>query len=155
MYLIFFEIFLVSGKSHSAEKGKRRTLWEYLNIHFFAKIEGGPLETFKKFAKKSLTKLKYSAQKVFGQFRDSNTLPFAWQTSKYQNIFKKSEAEEATLVYLSFFEIFLVSGKSHSAEKGKRGTFWEFLNIHSFAKIEGGTLEKFKKFAKKSLTKPN
>ena len=126
MYLNFFEIFLVSGKSHSAEKGKRRTLWEYLNIHFFAKIEGGPLETFKKFAKKSLTKLKYSAQKVFGQFRDSNTLPFAWQTSKYQNIFKKSEAEEATLVYLIFLKFFWSPVSRIVPKKVKGGLFGSF-----------------------------
>ena len=34
----------------------------------------------------------------------------------------------------NFSEIFLVSGKSHSAEKCNSGALWEFLNIHSFAK---------------------
>ena len=43
---------------------------------------------------------------------------------------------------LIFFE---VSGKSHSAEKSKRGTLWDFLNIHSVAKYQklmGGTINK-------------
>ena len=51
-----------------------------------------------------------------------------------------------------FFE---VSGKSHSAEKCKRGTLWDFLNIHSVAKYQklmGGTIKKFRK--KISVTVP-
>ena len=46
------------------------------------KIEGGPSEDIKKFAKKSLTKPKYHPQQNFGQERDSNPRPPAWQTSK-------------------------------------------------------------------------
>ena len=53
---------------------------------FFCKIEkkmkGDPLETFKKIAKKSLTKPKKPAQKIFGHGRDSKPRPSAWQTSK-------------------------------------------------------------------------
>ena len=48
-----------------------------------------------------------------------------------------------------FFRIFFeVSGKSHSAEKCKSGTLWDFLNIHSVAKYQklmGGTIKKFRK----------
>ena len=52
--------------------------------------------------------------------------------------------------------------KSHSAEKCKRGTLWDFLNIHSVAKyqkIDGGTLWSNKKNQEKmrnfnSLTVP-
>ena len=48
-----------------------------------------------------------------------------------------------------FFRIFFeVSGKSHSAEKCKRGTLWDFLNIHSVAKYQklmGGTIKKIRK----------
>ena len=46
------------------------------------KNEGGPLKTFEKVAKKSLTKPKKPAQKIFGDGRDSNPRPSAWQTSK-------------------------------------------------------------------------
>ena len=62
-----------------------------------------------------------------------------------------------------FFSIFFeVSDKSHSAEKCKRGTFWDFLNIHSVAnyqKIDGRTLSSNEKIRKKmrnlnSLTVP-
>ena len=49
----------------------------------------------------------------------------------------------------NFFRIFFeVSGKSHSAEKCKRGTLWDFLNIHSVAKYQklmGGTIKKIRK----------
>ena len=57
------------------------------------KLKGDPLETFEKFAKKSVTKPKSPAQKIFGQGRDSKP---RWQTSK---ILRKSEAEEAILVW--------------------------------------------------------
>ena len=82
-FLNFFRLFLVSGKSHM----KKGTLWEILTIHSFAqqkKMKGYPLEILKKFAKKSLTKLKNHAQKIFGQGRDSNPRSSAWQTSKKQ-----------------------------------------------------------------------
>ena len=81
---IFSKFFLVSGKSHSDKKCKRG-LWEFLNIHSFAKkekIEGGPFGDIEKVCEKSLTKLKYPAQKIFGQGRDSNPRPSAWQASK-------------------------------------------------------------------------
>ena len=48
-------------------------------------------------------------------------------------------------IFLNFFE---ASGKSHSAEKCKRGTLWEFLNIHSVAKyqkFDGGCNKKIRK----------
>ena len=54
-----------------------------------------------------------------------------------------------------FSDFFEVSGKSHSAEKCKRGTLWDFLNIHSVAKYQklmGGTIKKIRK--KISLTVP-
>ena len=51
----FFQIFLVSGKSHGAENVKKGVLGVFEHP-FFCKIEkneGDPLETLKKFAKKS------------------------------------------------------------------------------------------------------
>ena len=81
-------IFLVCGKLHSAEKCKRRALWEFLNIHSFAnrkKIEGGPLETFKKIAEKISQSRNNLHKQIFGQGRDSNPRPSAWQTSKKPN----------------------------------------------------------------------
>ena len=45
-------------------------------------MEGGLFGDIKKFAKKSLRKPKKPAQKTFGQVRDSNPRPSAWQTSK-------------------------------------------------------------------------
>ena len=56
-------------------------------------------ETFgdtKKIAKKNLTKPDNMHKKLVGQGRDSNSCPFAWQTSKNP---QKSEAEEATLAW--------------------------------------------------------
>ena len=59
---------------------------------------------------------------------------------------KKVKIEENFFpIFFSFFE---VSGKSHSAEKCKRGTLWDFLNIHSVAKdqkIDGGSNKIFRK----------
>ena len=52
--------------------------------------------------------------------------------------------------FRNFFE---VSGKSHSAEKCKRGTLWDFLNIHSVAKYQKlmrGTIKK--NFGKESVS---
>ena len=46
-------------------------------------MKGGPLETLKNL-RKSLTKPKKPAQKIFGQGRDSNPRPSAWQTKKPQ-----------------------------------------------------------------------
>ena len=46
------------------------------------KLRVDPLETLKKFAKKSLTKPKKTGTKKFDQGRDSNPRPSAWQTSK-------------------------------------------------------------------------
>ena len=59
--------------------------WEFLNINCLqnrGKMKGGHSGDIKKFAKKSLTKPKKPAQKIFGHGRDSNLRPFAWQTSK-------------------------------------------------------------------------
>ena len=48
-----FGNFEVSGKNHNAINVKERTLWEILNIHFFAKYQKtDPLEAFKNSAKK-------------------------------------------------------------------------------------------------------
>ena len=59
-------------------------------------MKGDPLETLKKICKKKSHKTEKPAQKVFGQGRDSNPFPSAWQTSKNP---QKLEAEEATLVW--------------------------------------------------------
>ena len=45
-------------------------------------MKGDPLETLKKFANKKYHKAEKPAQKNFGQGRDSNPRPSAWQTSK-------------------------------------------------------------------------
>ena len=44
--------------------------------------EAGPFGDIEKIAKKSLTKPKKHAQKIFGQGRDSNPRSSAWQTKK-------------------------------------------------------------------------
>ena len=52
----FSEIFLVSGKSYSAEKCKRESFgsfWTSIFLQIREKMKGDPLETFKKFAKKA------------------------------------------------------------------------------------------------------
>ena len=48
-------------------------------------MKGNPLETFKKIAKKVSQSRNNNAQKNFGQRRDSNPRPSAWQTSKNPN----------------------------------------------------------------------
>ena len=53
--------------------------------------------------------------------------------------------EKKNPFFRNFFE---VSGKSHSAEKCKGGTLWDFLNIHSVAKYQKlmrGTIKKVRK----------
>ena len=45
-------------------------------------MKGNPLEISKKICEKSLTKPKKLHKKIFGQGRDSNLRPSAWQTSK-------------------------------------------------------------------------
>ena len=56
--------------------------------------------------------------------------------------------------FSEFFRIFFeVSDKSHSAKKFKRGTLWDFLNIHSVAKyqkIDGGSFGATKKIREKN-----
>ena len=46
---------------------------------------------------------------------------------------KKLKIEKKIRFFSIFFE---VSGKSHSAEKCKRGALWDFLNMHSVAKYQ-------------------
>ena len=65
--------------------------------------------------------------------KDENHFFYHW---RQQKLSKK------LFFFRNFFE---VSGKSHSAEKCKRGTLWDFLNIHSVAKYQkliGGTIKK-------------
>ena len=50
-------------------------------------MKSGPFGDIKKIAKKSLTKPKKIYIKKFGQGRDSNPCPFAWQTSKSRNLY--------------------------------------------------------------------
>ena len=56
-FISFFRVFSffsnveVSGKSHSAEKCERGTLWDFLNIHSVAKYQklmGGTIKKFRK-----------------------------------------------------------------------------------------------------------
>ena len=88
--IIFPEfLFEVSGKS-SKSLGitvpkiiKEGTIWDFLNIHSVAKyqkIEGGPLETFKKLSEKKSHKTEITCTKNFDQGRDSNPRPSASQT---------------------------------------------------------------------------
>ena len=76
---------MVSGKSHSAKNVKEGPL-KVSGHPFFCKIgknEGGPFGDIKKICgKKSHKAGKKPAQKIFGQGRDSNPRPSAWQTSK-------------------------------------------------------------------------
>ena len=48
----FFPFFEVSGKSHSAEKCQRGTLWEFLNIQSVAKRQKLMGGTIKKISEK-------------------------------------------------------------------------------------------------------
>ena len=71
----FFEFFWSPVSRISAKKRKKRGSLEIFEHPFFYKIEKkmkrDPLETFEKFAKKSLTKPKKPAQKIFGHRRES------------------------------------------------------------------------------------
>ena len=52
---------------------------------FFCKMEkneGGPFGDIEKICEKKSHKAEKPAQKIFGQGRDSNPRPSAWQTSK-------------------------------------------------------------------------
>ena len=122
VYLIFLQLFWSPVSHIVPKKVKGGPFREFLNVHFFAKIEEGPLETFKKYAKKSLTKLKKSAQKVFGQGAGLEHTSFCLADLKITKYFQKIRSRRSYLSVSDFFEIFLVSGKSHSAEKGKSGT---------------------------------
>ena len=82
-----FEIFLVSGESHSAEKCKRGPL-RVFEHPFFCKIEkneGGLFGVIKKICEKKSHKSEKTCTKKFGQGRDLNQRPSAWQTSKKPN----------------------------------------------------------------------
>ena len=79
------KIFEVTCKSHSAEKHKREDPLRFFEHPFcYNKQKMDPLETLKKFAKKS-HKAETTCTKKFGQGRDSNLRPCAWQTSKTPN----------------------------------------------------------------------
>ena len=63
---------------------KGGTLWDFLNIHSvenIKKIEGGHLKKCEKMS----YKVEITCTKNFGQGRDSNPRPSAWQTSKNPN----------------------------------------------------------------------
>ena len=79
---------MVSGKSHSVEKCKRRDSSGVFEHRFFCKIEKnlnrGPFGDIKNLRKKS-HKAEIIRTKNFGQGRDSNPRPSAWQTSKKPN----------------------------------------------------------------------
>ena len=64
-----------------------------MNIHSFQnmkKMKGDPLESLKKLRKKS-HRAEKPAQKTFGQGRDSNPRPSAWQTLKRRNLYAKCQ----------------------------------------------------------------
>ena len=64
--------------------------------------------------------------------RNENHLFLQLETTKALKKLK-IEKKNFRIFFSKFFE---VSGKSHSAEKCKRGTLWDFLNIHSVAKYQ-------------------
>ena len=81
----FFKEFLWSPVSRILPKNVKEGPLGVFEHQFFCKIEkneGDPLKTLKKYTKKSLTKSKKTCTEKFGQGRDSNLLPSAWQTSK-------------------------------------------------------------------------
>ena len=56
------------------------------------------------------------------------------------------------------YQFLEVSGKSHSAEKCRRGTLWDLLNIYSVAKnkkLEGDLFEILKKTGEKVSQRQN
>ena len=67
-FFVFFRIFLVSGKLHSAEKCKKKGPSEGFKHPFLCKIEkneGGPFGVIKKICEKSLSKPKKTCTKNF------------------------------------------------------------------------------------------
>ena len=81
----FLNFFEVSGKSHCTEKCKRGPFGCFstsILLQNRKKMKGGLFGDLKKIEKKSLTKPKKIYTKKFGQVRDSNPCPSAWQTSK-------------------------------------------------------------------------
>ena len=63
---IFFEIFLKSGKSHSAEKCKKGGLWSFrttILLQNRKKIEGGPLGDIEKIREKKSHKAEVTCKK--------------------------------------------------------------------------------------------
>ena len=76
--------------------------------------------------------------------KDENHFFYNWRQQKLSKNLKLRK--KIPIFFRNFFE---VSGKSHSAEKCKRGgTPWDFLNIHSVAKYQklmGGTIKKIRK----------
>ena len=74
-------------QSHSAEKSERRDLLGFFNIRSVAKyqkMKGGIFGDIKKNCEKS-HKAEITCTKNFGQGRDSNPRPSAWQTSNNPN----------------------------------------------------------------------
>ena len=66
IFRFFFETFFeVPGKSHSAEKCERGTIWEFLNILWqnIKTLMGDPLEQFKNFGKNEKFEQSHSAEK--------------------------------------------------------------------------------------------
>ena len=74
-------------QSHSAEKSERRDPLGFFNIRSVAKYQkkkGGIFGDMKKICEKS-HKAEITCTKNFGQGRDSNPRPSAWQTSNNPN----------------------------------------------------------------------
>ena len=88
-------------------------------------------------------------------FEKSQMAPFLhfWHYATYQKLRKKNFLIELLQKNQEVFsEIFLVSGKLHSAEKCKRGVLSDFLT--SIVEIEEGPFGDIKNYSEKSLTKP-
>ena len=79
------------------------------------------------------------------------------KSAPYLRLKNSQSTFEYSLLQYPHDEIFLVSGKSHSAKNVKGGT-WGVFEHPFFCKIEkklkGGPYGDIKKIAKKSLTKP-
>ena len=70
---------------------------------------------------------------------------------------EKNKPGTAQVGAISKTQLFLVSGKLHSAEKWKRGSLGVFKHpcfLQIRKKLNGDHLETLKEFGKKSLTKP-
>ena len=83
-----FDFFFKSPVRRIVPKNvKGETLWDFLNIHSIQnrKKLRGPFGDIKKICEKKSHKAEITCTKNFGQGRDSNPRPSAWQTSKNPN----------------------------------------------------------------------